>query len=453
MKSTLSFYGGAETVTGANFLLDTGDVRLLVDCGLIQGERQCEAQNRDPFPYDPASVNILFVTHAHMDHIGRIPKLVRDGFSGVIYSTRPTKELAVVLFEDALGILDHEARREGLLPLYEKDDVAKTLALWKTVEYDTPFELGSGLSVTASDAGHILGSAMYRFSRAGKLLLFTGDLGNSPAPLLRDTAEVSGANYIVMESVYGDRNHEPHDERSRKFEAIVEDTIANRRTLVIPAFSVDRTQILLFELNQLVERKGLGPVRVFLDSPLGIAATGIYRAHADLFNADVQRLLESDKDVLDFPRLELSQTVEDSKEIARWPNPKIIIAGSGMSGGGRILYHERHFLPDPKTTFLLVGYQAVGTLGRKIQDGAKRVRIMREDVPVHARIETIQGYSSHKDSAGLVDFVSKSSRTLASVFVVMGEPKASLFLVQRLRDYLNVHAVTPRYKESVELEF
>lgn len=454
---TLTFHGGAGVVTGANFLFEgpRGDqsMRLLVDCGIEQGFKFCDDCNLESFPYDPAAIDALFVTHAHLDHIGRIPKLVRDGFSGVIYSTPSTFEITSVMLDDSLGLITEEAKHSGTEPLYNRKDVERTLSLWQTFSYHTPKTLKNGLVATFKDAGHILGSAMVEFSYNDKKIIFTGDLGNSPAPLLRDTEKIVDADYLIMESVYGDRNHEPKSERAGKLQKVIEKTIQKKGVLLIPAFSIERTQILLYELNKMVESGRIDEIPVYLDSPLAIRVTDIYNKYTKNFNPAVQSEIKSGDDIFDFPRLKFTRTTEESRAIEGTANPKIIIAGSGMSHGGRIIRHEKKYLPDSASTLLFVGYQAAGSLGRRLQDGAKKVSIENETITVRAHVETIRGYSAHKDSDGLVSFVENTKKTVRKVFVAMGEPKASLFLVQRLRDYLSVDAVSPKQGDSFELEF
>jgi metallo-beta-lactamase family protein len=463
----VTFFSGIGSVTGANFLLEAGTLRILVDCGLTQGEKTAEDVNREPFGYDVASIDYLFITHAHLDHVGRIPKLVKEGFKGVIYSTPETRDLARLILEDAVGILDHEARRENLPPLYGLEDVNRAFPLWQTIPYHESKELVSGLSVYLKDAGHILGSSMFEFSRtdakdgvaagrgvgAAKKIIFTGDLGNSPTPLLRDTEPVTGADYLVMESVYGDRNHEPKDLRRKKLQDIINDTIARQGTVLIPAFSLERTQVMLYELNRLVESGAIPSIPVFVDSPLAIKVTDIYEKPTSeaLFNDKTQAVIRESGDIFHFPKLEFTLTADASRDIDHTKAPKIILAGSGMSTGGRMLHHETVYLSDPKNTFILVGYQGLGTLGRTIADGAKHLTIAGQPVEVRARIEQIMGYSSHKDSDHLVEFVATAHDTLKKVFVVMGEPKASLFLAQRLRDELGVNAMYPERGKGYDL--
>lgn len=449
-------------MTGANFLLATDKCKILVDCGLVQGSSSAENLNRTDFSYNPAEIDYLLVSHAHIDHIGRIPKLVKDGFKGQILSTPETRELAELLLEDTVKILDTEARHEGVLPLYDATDLPPTFSLWNTLPYHTKKDLKDGVSVYLKDAGHILGSAMIEISREDpdksgqiKKMVFTGDLGNSPSILLRDTEWITDANYILMESVYGDRNHEPKEERTKKLKQVIEDTIKYKRTLIIPAFSLERTQMIIYEMNELFENGEIQTrIPVFLDSPLAIKITGIYERHTDDFNDKAKADVKSGDDIFNFPGLKFIVQGGESKMIERMPNPKIIMAGSGMSVGGRVILHEKYYVDNPSAEILFVGYQAVGSLGRQLQDGATKVKIYGEEKQVKAKIDSIPGYSSHKDSDHLLEFVEKATETgkLKQVFCVMGEPKSSMFLVQKLRDNLGVNAVYPEFKQEVEIE-
>lgn len=452
--STLTFAGGAGTVTGANFLFETGGLKILVDCGLLQGGgRTGKDENYADFPYDPSTIDILFVTHAHADHIGRVPKLVRDGFVGKIYSTAATRDLTEVMFADAVRLLRQEAQRRNEEPLYTPEHAEAALALWETRDYHDTFSIGDDVSVRFLDAGHILGAAMVEFTRAGKKFVATGDLGNSPAPLLRDTETVTGAHYILMESVYGDRVHENRDDRIELLKEALIDTIENKRTLLIPSFAMQRTQLLVYEINKMIESGEVPEVPVYLDSPLASKVTDVYGRYTHLLNDTVRQEIAAGDDIFDFPRFKIIENTQESRSILEVPAPKVIIAGSGMSVGGRVLMHEKRFLGDPNNTILFVGYQGVGTLGRRIQDGATSVTVGKEQVSVRAQKRTISGFSAHKDREGLVEFVEGSVGTLEHVYVAMGEPKSSLFLVQRLHDFLDVHATAPRNGESVTLNF
>lgn len=419
-----------------------------------------EDRNRETFSYDPASIDFLLVTHAHLDHIGRIPKLVRDGFHGRIYSTPPTREIAELSLIDSLGVLEKETRGLALPTMYQAADVAEALSLWETRPYRETFALGPDLEVLIRDAGHILGSAMFEFNlrdpagggAAGTKIVFTGDLGNSPSLLLSDTETLAGVNYLVMESVYGDRNHESRERSRELLEDVIEDTMKAGGNLMIPAFSVERTQELIYEIEQMIEAGRVPPVPVFLDSPLAIKVTGIYKKYAAYFNEAAVKEQGLGDGLFRFPQLKTCLTTEESRAIAAVPGRKIIIAGSGMSNGGRILHHEKRYLTDPKSTLLLTGYQAAGSLGRRLEDGLRKVKILGETVEVRARVVSISGYSGHKGSDALVDFVSRTGDSLRQVFVTMGEPKSSLFLVQRLRDYLGLEAVMPAAGARMALE-
>lgn len=458
MKSHLIFYGGVGTVTGANFLLDTGSEKLLVDCGSFQGVHDvCDTINAAPFPYEPSSIDALFITHAHQDHIGRVPKLVREGFRGTIYSTPATKDLSAVMFDDALGIMDDHAKRHGCDPLYSAGDVAQALAQWEVHEYHEPFKQGDA-TVEFFDAGHILGSTLVKFSRGSRSILFTGDLGNTPEPLLVDTeaagaAKGVGPQYLVMESVYGDRVHEGREGRKEFLRRVIEEVRARKGVLLIPSFSIERTQVLLYELNSMVEAGEMQPLPIYLDSPLAHRVTDVFRKYTALFNTLAQEQLNEDDDLFSFPGLEITKNTGESRTIHEKANPKIIIAGAGMSVGGRIRAHEMRYLPEKSTTVLFVGYQVPGSLGRRIQDGAKSVQIDGQHIRIRARIEHLGGYSGHADREQLLDFVEGVGDELEKIFVVMGEPKASLYLAQRIREYLDIDAIVPKESDRVELDW
>ncbi len=440
---SLTGCGGVGSATGANFLVRTPDIQFLVDCGLVQGSKFATEENRSEFPYKPQEVAFLFVTHAHMDHVGRIPKLVKEGFNGVIYSTAETKELAALMLDDAQNLLAREAQEAGLEPLYEKGDINHAMSLWKTVAYHETLSASDDVSAYFLDAGHILGSSIIEITLKGinKKIAFTGDLGNSPTPLLRDTELVTDADYMVIESVYGDRNHEPKDERDMRLEEILRDTLQNNGTVVIPAFSLERTQVILYAINNLIEAHKIPQVPVFLDSPLAIKVTQVYKRFVTDFNTKIQEQIAKGDDIFDFPGLRIVKDHMESNGIHSIKGAKIIIAGSGMSVGGRVLSHEAFYLEDPQATVLLVGYQVPGSLGRRIEEKSKKLQISGKPISVRARIEKISGYSSHKDSNNLVEFVSHAAKTLKTCFVAMGENKSSAFLAQRINSELGVDAV------------
>lgn len=452
MKATLTFSGGAGTVTGANFLLETGSAKFLIDCGTAAQENLCDSENLAPFPYDPASIDVLFVTHAHADHIGRIPKLVRDGFRGVIYSTDATKDISAVMFDDALSVMQEQAARMGCAPLYERADVDRALSLWQAHPYHEPFQVGE---VTAAflDAGHILGSSYVKLTRAGRTILFSGDIGNSPEPLLNERESPAGAHYIVMESVYGDRLHEGRALRKQHLRDAVEATRERGGVLLIPSFSIERTQILLFELNDMVEEGSMQPIPIYLDAPLATRITDLFRRYIHYLNPKARAHFEKGDDPFAFPGLTVIQNKGASQAIHREADPKVIIAGAGMSAGGRIRSHEQHYLGEKKAAVLFVGYQAPGSLGRRIKDGAEKVQIDGRYVRIHAHIDELTGYSGHADRDELLQFAEEAGDGVEKIFVTMGEPKASIFLAQRIKDFYGIETHVPEKGERVALEW
>lgn len=452
MTATITFCGGASTVTGANFLLATGTKKILIDCGAREREHVCDIENLKAFPYEPHTIDVLIVTHAHQDHIGRIPKLVRDGFHGIIYSTPATRDLVEVMFQDALAVMTHDAEEHGCLPMYDERATAQALSLWHTHEYHESFSIGDG-TFSFLDAGHVLGSAMVRAERNGVMIVFTGDLGNSPDVLLPDTESIAGAHYLVMESVYGDRLHEDKASRTDVLTQVINDTIRKKGTLLIPSFSLERTQIILFELKELLAQKKIDPIPVYLDAPLATKVTAIFRRYTQLLNANARSLQRSDGDLFSFDGLHVIPHVGASRAIHDAEDPKIVIAGAGMSNGGRIRAHEMFYLPQKETTVLFVGYQAPGSLGRRIMDGASSVTIDGKKVSVRAAIESVGGYSGHRDRDGLMSFVETGGDTLREVFVVMGEPRAELFLAQRIRDFYGINAQVPADGQLVSIDW
>lgn len=448
----LKFYGAAGEVTGSNHILEGDGVNVMIDCGFFQGVKVCDDKNSDPFPYDPSTIEALFVTHAHLDHIGRIPKLMNEGFKGKIYSTPPTREIARLMFDDTLRVIEREAKADGHEPLYYEDAVQKAFAHWEAIPYDKDIVFKNGLHVRFRDAGHILGSAMVEMMRNGKKLIYSGDLGSSSV-LMPDSALLEGVDYLVMEAVYGDRTHVDLDKRAQHLKEVIEETVVRGGALVIPAFSIERTQDILFDLNKLIETKEIPEIPVFVDSPLAIKVTKVFSENPSYFNETTQEIIKGGDDIFKFPKLRFTERSHDSIAIKEVPNPKIIIAGSGMSNGGRVLHHEFNYLPDPKSTLLIVGYQAVGTLGRLLQEGMKTVRIFDEEVPVRAKVTTLQGYSAHKDMNALMEFVTEMQDSLKKIFVVHAELGAGLFFAQRVRDYLGIDAKVPKSGDEIEIDF
>lgn len=438
-------------VTGSNFLLDTGGGKFLIDCGLMQGEH--DERNWEDFPYDPASISHLIVTHAHIDHIGRIPRLVKKGFKGSIISTKATLALAEPLLLDAMDIVAHAAERGGHEELYGKEHIAGAMRLWRGIGYHEQVELPDGVSLELLDAGHILGSAMARLSREGRVVVFTGDLGGGNSPLLPPTEDVSDATYLVMEATYGDKVRPDDKNRREQLENVIEDAVARGGTLLIPAFSTERTQDLMYEIRNLMVEKRVPSVPVFVDSPLAQKITAAFVSHPEYFSPDIRARVEAGEDIFGFPELKFVEGMEASRKVHDIAGPKIILAGSGMSSGGRVIQHERVLLPDPRSTLLIVGYQAAGTIGRRLIEGAKTLQIYREHIPVRAAVQTLYGYSAHRDSESLLEFANKTAASAEEVFVVHAEPAAAAFLSQRIRDYLGVKTTIPEAGQRAVLQF
>lgn len=452
----LTFFGGAKTVTGANYLLESGKTRVLIDCGLFQGPAELVALNEEDFAYDPKSVSHVFITHSHQDHCGRVPKLVAEGFDGEIVCTEPTKEMMVLALEDAARLSARESHMTGWPVLYTLDDVANAAKLIKGYKYNTKIKISPSMSVEILNAGHVLGSAMYRFTLTEKnktrVITFTGDLGNQPAPLIPHHSPIDYTDYLVIESAYGNRNHEAGPEKKELLRQVILETIVNKSVLLIPSFAIERTQQLLFEINNMVEHHKIPTLPIFIDSPLAINMTKIYKKFENYFNFDVMKIINSGDDIFKFRGLQFTSTREESKTIDRVPGPKIIIAGAGMSTGGRILGHEQKYLPDPKNFILFVGFQVAGSLGRQIFEGTPIVNITGQMVRVRANIRAIGGYSAHADQRQLVHFVEKIPSKLKNVWIVQGERSASFALKEQIEAKLKIKATVPKFEQTVELE-
>lgn len=453
----LKFYGATEDVTGSNFLLERIDpktgkkIQVLVDCGLHQGTHYSEKANFLAFPYEPKDIAAVFVTHAHIDHSGRLPQLYRKGFRGAVFSTGPTKDFVRELLLDSEDILRREAEREGTEILYDENDVTGLMTLWREAEYKRPVE-HAGFRATFHNAGHILGSSSVILEADGKSILFSGDIGNQSPALINRYEELNiPVDYCLIESTYGGRTHETTADSTELLENIIEDTVHAGGTLMIPAFAMERTQRLLYEINDLMQNGRIPKVPIFIDSPLAIKLTDIYARHRNYFTPEADKILGAGKKLFNFPGLKFTPTSDDSKKINDVKPPKVIIAGSGMSNGGRILHHEIRYLPDPKSTILFIGYQAMGTLGRRILDGEKTVKIFGEEVPVRCRVVAIGGYSAHADQGGLIEWLRPMNQSLKKVFIIHGEPDESKALQMEIRDHLAIDAVVPALNQEIEL--
>ena len=454
----LTFCGGAGAVTGANYLLEIADStkpggvrKILIDCGLAQGGRFLELHNYEPFPYDPAEIDAVFVTHAHIDHTGRLAKLVREGFKGIVYSTPPTRDFGGLLLLDSQHILAQEAEQLGKPPLYEEKDIGTLMGQWQGVPYHQPILLDGVARVVLYSAGHILGSASIVIEAEGKRIVFSGDLGNQPAPLIGPAECPTTVDYCVMESAYGDRNHEDLHNRYQKLERIILETVKDGGVLMIPAFALERTQILLLEMHEMLEKHQIPHIPIFIDSPLAIKLTAVYNLYREYLKPELAKHFGGPDQLFRFPGLRMTPTIDDSKSINKAPSPKIIVAGSGMSNAGRILHHEVRYLPDPKNTLLIFGYQAVGSLGRRLLEGAKTVHILGQEVHVHAHIKAIGAYSAHADQRQLMAWVAPLYGQVKKVFLVQGEGQAATILAGKLNNELGIPAEVPVPMQSVVL--
>jgi metallo-beta-lactamase family protein len=452
----LHFYGGAGEVTGVKYFLQAKvdskkSINILVDCGTLQGGSREFEENSKDFSFDPKSVNYLLITHAHIDHVGLVPKLYRDGFRGKIFTTEPTKDLMGLVLRDSQQILEKEFRKKGGELLYSRRDVEQVLGLIETIKYGIKRKIEESISLKFNDAGHMLGSAIIEIWAEKKKIVFSGDLGNSPSPLLNPPTKIKDADYILVESTYGDRNHENRDERKGAFENIIEETYRKKGVLMIPAFAVERTQELLYELNELVNNCRIPQMPIFIDSPLAIKATEIYKKYPGYFNKEARNLIQKGDDLFKFQGLKYTEQVEDSKAINIVSPPKIIIAGSGMSAGGRIVFHEKMYLPDPRNCLLITNFQVKGSPGRKALEGAKELNILDENIPIRARIATIHGYSSHADRKALYNWLDNFNKPIKKIWAVQGEKESAESLAQLVRDHLGVSVFVPKRGEVVEL--
>ena len=461
----LTFFGATNGVTGSCYLIETEESTILLECGLIQGSREEEAQNKEPFPFEIAKLDAVVLSHAHLDHSGRIPKLVADGFNAPVYMTFPSSELLEILHKDAASLQERDAewenkrrRRAGkkeIEPLYNMDDVEHALTLYQGIPYGKRQQITNNIEVCFRDAGHILGSAIVELfiSENGKKkkLVFSGDLGNSCAALLRDPEPVQEADILLMESTYGDRDHRPIDETLSEFEEIITKASKSGGNILIPSFAVGRTQEIIFYLGKLYQKGMLKHQAVYLDSPMAIAATEVYHRFQNVFNTeDSASLLQSKSGSLHrfLPSLRYSRTTEESIALNRIESGAIIIAGSGMCNGGRIRHHLKHNLWKRNAHVVIVGFQARGTPGRSLVDGARKFRVVGEDISVKASIHTLGGFSAHASQSQLLDWISHFKKPQPKLFLVHGEDDAKRALQTKLSENGWVSKI-PEYNDTV----
>jgi len=471
----ITFLGATKTVTGSNFLVEAAGKKFLVDCGMFQGRGDTEAQNYREFAYNPAEIDFMLLTHAHIDHSGRIPKLFLDGFKNKVYAHKATCDLCGIMLPDSGHIQEMEIEwknkkrmRKGELPyepLYTAQDAIDSLELFKPVQYDELIQIDDNITVRFNDAGHMLGSSIIEVwaKEDGKetKAVFTGDLGNNDIPLLDSPTMIDDADFLVMESTYGSRLHMKNDEKAELFLKVVSETLEKGGTVVIPSFAVGRTQEIVYELNKIKEHKDdeefvrayktLMKAPVYVDSPLAISATEIFKQNLNLFEEEIREEIKHGDYPLDFPGLKFAVTADESKALNEDPTPAIVISASGMCEVGRIKHHLKHNLWNPNSTILFVGYQAPGTLGYSIVNGAQKVKIFGEEIAVNARIEYIEGYSGHADQEWLMNFIYSFIRKPKHIFLVHGEEESQEVLKEKILTDTNINVTIPEYGETYEL--
>lgn len=472
----LSFYGGAGTVTGSRFLVDTPDARVLVDCGLFQGRKELRQRNWVPFPADPATIDAVVLTHAHVDHCGYLPALVRDGFAGRVHCTNGTRELAGIVLPDAGHLQEEEAEyanRKGFskhhpaLALYTEEDARRSLRSITAHAFDTEVEVAPGVHVTFRPAGHILGSAVVHLRLAprsatgeagsaphadgGRRIVFSGDLGRPQHPILQPPAPIGDADVVVMESTYGNRRHDDADALDRFRDAIVR-TAARGGTVLIPAFAVDRTEVVLWHLRELVQRGEIPDLPIYVDSPMALASLRVYRAAIERNEAEIDPGLAEMRDPFDAGRVTEVRDVADSKALADLRVPSIIISASGMATGGRVIHHLNRLLPSHRNTVLLVGFQAPGTRGRLLADGVRDIKMLGHYVHVRAEVVDLGAFSVHADRQELADWLATATRPPRATYLVHGEADASASLAELINTDDDQCAIVVRQGERVRLD-
>ncbi len=471
----ITFLGATKMVTGSNYLVEAAGKKFLVDCGMWQGKAELEDKNAEPFDYDPKEIDFMLLTHAHIDHSGRIPKLYNEGYRNKIYAHKATCDLCALMLPDSGHIQEMEAQwknkkriRKGekeIPPMYTAEEAAKCLEIFEPVQYDEIIEITPQIQARFNDAGHMLGSSVIELwvEEDGKKTktVFTGDLGNNDIPLLDSPTMIESADNLVMESTYGSRLHIRNNEKAQIFLNVVSETLDNGGTVIIPSFAVGRTQEILYEINKLKETtddeefrrkyKTIMKTPVYVDSPLAISATEVFRDNTNLFEPEVQEEIMKGDNPLEFPGLQFTRTADESKALNEDPRPSIIISASGMCDVGRIKHHLKHNLWNPKSTILFVGYQAPGTLGYEIVNGAKTVKIFGEEIAVNARIEYIEGYSGHADQDGLMNFIYSFIEKPKNIFLVHGEENSQEVLKGKIEEEAKIPVIVPSYGETYEL--
>jgi metallo-beta-lactamase family protein len=432
----LKFYGAAGIVTGSCYRITTGDRQILIDCGMFQGTKKISKMSYDNFKFEPKKIDAVLLTHAHIDHSGLIPKLYKYGFRGKVYCTNATKDLCRIMLEDSAHLQEFETKwdnkrlaREGKTlrkPLYTIKEAQKCMQLFKSFNYDELIKIMPNIEIAFREAGHIVGSAIIEVfitEETTKKIVFSGDLGQENAPIIKDTFRIKTADYVLCESTYGGRVHENKKERISLIKKAMEETLKNNGKLIIPAFAIEKTQELIYGLNELAEKKQLPDIPIFVDSPLAMKATRIFEKHTENYDDDALNRIASGDNPFEFKNLKYLEKTEESKELNEYKKPCVIISASGMCTGGRIKHHLKNHIHKPNTIIFFVGYQAEGTLGRRIKDGEKVVKIYGENYPVKAKIMSAESFSSHADQPQLLKWLG-AFETNPKVFFVHGEPES-----------------------------
>jgi len=468
MDIKLNFFGAAKNVTGSCYFLEANGVRLLVDCGLYQ-ERDLKPRNWADFPVPANTIDAVLLTHAHLDHCGRLPKLVKEGFEGKIFATSATAEIANIIMLDSAHIQEEDIKRKmkrherqgkkspfPYEPLYTTEDAEKTNSFFSKVKYNAKIEIGSGITAEFCEAGHVFGSSMIRVAveQGGetRTVLFSGDVGRWDLPIMRDPHQFEQADYVLIESTYGDRVHGQVADIPGELERIINETVEAGGNVVIPSFAVERTQELLYHLNGLLNEGRIPKLAAFVDSPMAIKVTEVFKKHPELFDEETLEQLRAGDQPCDFPGLVMSRTVDQSKSILDAKGTALIIAGSGMCTGGRVKHHLKSNIGRPESTILFVGYQAFGTLGRRILEKPETVRIFGEEYPVKARIERISGFSAHADQNELYQWISSIKQPPRKVFVTHGEESQAEAFQKFLSEKTGWSCTVPDYEQEVVLD-